>query len=86
MLLAVDWQGVAAVIAAFGTMFTGLAVLVTASRTARKLEQTNGDILEAAAQNARELAVVKDRLARLTGEPHNRRAADPPPELPEALG
>lgn len=81
-----DWTGIAAVIAAFGTMFTGLAVLVTAARTARKLEQTNGDILEAAAENARELAVVKDRLYRLTGEQHNRRATDPPPDVPDDWG
>jgi len=76
----VDWQGVAAVIAAFGTLFTGLAVLVTAARTARKLEQTNGDVMAAAAATARELAIVKDRLAQATGDHHHRRAGDPPPE------
>lgn len=79
LLGAIDLTGLAAVIAAFGTMFTGAAVLVTASRTARKLEQTNGDILDAAAENAKELAVVKHRLYQLTGEEHNRRATDPPP-------
>jgi hypothetical protein len=78
----VDWPGIAAVIAAFGTMFTGLAVLVTAWRTERKLAKTNGDILEAAAAQARELAVVKHRLAELTGIEHNRRADDPPPPPP----
>lgn len=77
-----DLAGVALVITACGTMFTGLAVLVTAARTERKLKQTNGDILEAAAAQARELAVVKHRLAELTGIEYNRRADDPPPPPP----
>lgn len=78
-----DWPGIALVITACGTMFTGLAVLVTAARTERKLAQTNGDILEAAAAQARELAVVKHRLAELTGNDFSRRANDPPPPLPD---
>jgi hypothetical protein len=75
----VDWAGIALVITAFGTMFTGLAVLVTAARTERKLAQTNGSLLAVESLTQREIAVLKLRLAEEQGVEFYRRATDPPP-------